>query len=121
MSETNYDDIPCTCGVGNVFHAPFHHAWCPCHTQGSQPPPSEVERLRAENAALAQRLADVAYLAEWQRAAPLTREIMCRADGAFNAMEATGGPTDAYRIVACAADLPALGARLRALSEEAGR
>lgn len=39
MSETtDYNDIPCTCGVGAVFHAHLHTAPCRHSTEGSRPP-----------------------------------------------------------------------------------
>lgn len=66
---------------------------------------------------LIRRQEDVRQVEEWNRISPLTREIMCRADWAFNAMEATGGPTDSYRIVASGCDLAELG---RSLARKAG-
>ena len=34
----------CTCGVGEVFHKPFHAATCPCATEGSDPPISQEQQ-----------------------------------------------------------------------------
>lgn len=87
--RTHYDEC---------WRQPGHHN---CAVQ-------EVERLGAD-------LVAVRKVEDWVRQSPLTREIMPRIDGAFNAMEATGGPTDAYRTVACGYDLAELGRAIAAL------
>lgn len=92
-------------------------------------PYSEFHQLRldadgewveyADYAALAQQLADVAYLEEWN-GGEFGKHILQCADGRWMAgwyPTACAGP----EVFADADSLPALGARLRALSEEGGR